>query len=230
MQVNEPFRRLQPALAQFAESGDLQLVCEFTGSAYRTVQGWVANKRPVKGEREIRLWHLLLAVGFEFPELRIDAYNHYLAELFAYSIVTMDEVQQLCEVKNPQTALQILRGQPPMHPAMSLEQLQEMYDEQLSEAKAVLSRRLEVEAAQALPALPPAVEEVQLEVPTFDQVPVLAKLLQAILPLTEQALAAWSPEQRAHLRELVGGEGMFALSNNVNALCSERTRTQQGRR
>ena len=231
MITEKPFQWLRPALVDFVSIGVLQHVSDFTGAAKKTVRRWVANSNPAKGEYEIRLWHFLLAAGYDFPELRIDEFNFYLAQLHAYSIIRIDEVMQLCGVKNSQTALQIMRGQPPMHPAMSLDEMRLKYDQQLKLAMTELRQQLGTAQSQALPDLPLASAEVEALAPTFDAlVPVLADQLKAAIPLIELVLWSCTPEQRAELRELVGANEMFVLSNNLNALCSERARSIQGRR
>lgn len=231
MQIETPFRWLQPVLEPFINASGAQPVCMFTGASLVTVQRWLANTNPAKGGNEIRLWHLMVAAGYNLPELEIPQYNYYLAQLYAYKVLTIEEVMQLCGVKNSQTALQIMRGQPPMHPVMSLEDLRELYDEQLQQALAALRQLLDVEETHVLPDLPVATAEVEALAPAFQLlVPALAHLLGAVSPLAEIALDSWTPEQRAHLRELVGDDVMFVLSNNLNALCSERARAnQQGR-
>lgn len=233
MQIEELFQQLQPALAEFAEGGDLQLVCEFTGSNDRTVHGWVTGKSPANGEREIRLWHFLLAAGYDVPGSDIDAFNFYLAELFAYSIITKEEAGEFAGVKKYQTAFRIMRGQPPAHPEMSLQEMQEMCGEQLQLAKATLQQRLRVRSAPALPPLPEASAEEMAEAPAFDVlVPVLSSMVQGLLPLARLAVESWTPEQRSRLRTLVGDD-MFELANKMheltqimNALNSERARVR----
>lgn len=230
MQIETPFRWLQPVLGSFVSTHGVQPVCAFTSAKPVTVQRWLSNANPAKGGNEIRLWHLMVAAGYEFPELEIPEYNHYLAQLYAYSIITIEEVMQSCGVRNSQTALQIMRGQPPMQPVMLLEDLRELYGSQLQQAMAALQQALAVET-HILPDLPAASAEVEALAPALQVlVPALANQLAAVLPLTKLALESWTPEQRAHLRELVGDDVMFVLSNNLNALCSERARAkQQGR-
>ncbi|MCA9309245.1 hypothetical protein KC973_02615, partial [Candidatus Saccharibacteria bacterium] len=100
------------------------------------MQRWIADDNPAQGANELRLWHFLLAAGHTFDKLRIAEFNFYLAELFAYRVLDgLDDVQQYAGVKNPQTALQIMRGQPPMSPAVTLEEMQELHDEPLQLAK-----------------------------------------------------------------------------------------------
>lgn len=230
MQIKVPFTWLQPDVRSFLETGDVQLVCEFTDSAKKTVRRWAANETPAKGGKEIRLWHFLLAAGYEFPELRIPEYNFYLAQLYAYSVVTIDEVVQLCGVKNDQTALQIMRGQPPMHP-MPLDDIKDLYDAQLQVAKNTLQQKLHGPVADILPPLPePSAAQSTDALKPDVLVSVLASLLVAIAPLTELVLDDYTPEQRSDLRKQVGDPLMFRLSNDFNALCSERARANQGRR
>lgn len=232
MQITELFTRLQPSLSEFMESGDVQLVCRFTGAKDLTVKRWVTGKNPARGENEIRLWHLLLAAGYEFSDLRIDEFNFYLSELLAYSIITMEEAMQVAGVKNSQTALQIMRGQPPMHPAVTLAELREQYNDRLQEAKCSLQQELRVFDTSVLPSLPTASAEELAEAPAFDVlVPVLAAMVEGMTPLAEQALESWTPAQRSRLRELAG-EKLFELANNMHnlsqilsALNSERART-----
>lgn len=231
MQIKEPFTRLQPVLAEFAQTNDLQSICKFTGANILTVRRWVADKNPAKGENEIRLWHFLLAAGYEFSELRVDAFNFYLSELLAYSVIDIEKVMEVCGVRNAQTALQIMRGQPPMHPAASLTELHELYDEQLQEAKRTLQAELRVFDDSHLSPLPEASAEELAEAPAFDVlVPVLAAMVRGVTPLAQQALESWTPAQRSRLRELAGDE-LFQLANDMHnlsqilgALNSERAR------
>lgn len=233
MKRQEPFTWLQPALESFLVSGDTQLVCEFTGASTTTVRRWVTNKNPAKGSNEIRLWHFLLAAGYEFPELRIDEWSFYLAQLLAYSVITAETATELCGVKNSQDTLLIMRGRLPMHPAATLAEMQEMYDEQLRVAMSRLQESLSVVGGLSLPPLPSASAEVEAHAPAFDVlVPVLAAMIKGMMPYAQLALKSWTPAQRARLRELVGDE-LFELANNTHnlaqilgALNSERSRAQ----
>ena len=53
--------------AYLGRTWDFGLVAKMTASAVPTVTGWLADQTP-PGERLIRLWHMLAAVGFESPE------------------------------------------------------------------------------------------------------------------------------------------------------------------
>jgi hypothetical protein len=53
----------------------------------------------------------------------------------------------------------------------------------------------------------------------------LAMLLSAAMPMVRVLNSdACSPEDRSYLREIMGEDGIFELSNILNALCSERAR------
>ncbi len=233
MQVHKPFRWLQPSLADFVTHHGTQPVCDFVGAARSSVERWTANSNPAQGTLEIRLWHFVLAAGYEIPELRIPQFNQYLAELYAYSVITIDEAKQLSGVKNNQDVLQILRGREPMQPAVGVEGLEEMYGESLQYAKSGLQDKLRAFSPSALPPLPEATPEVLAEAPAFDVlVPVLAAMVKGVSPLALLALESWTPAQRSRLRELAGEElfelanSLFNLSQVLNALNSERARAQ----
>ena len=233
MHIKEPYRWLQPALASYVSENGTQQVCEFVDAATKTVRRWESDENPAKGGNEIRLWHFLLAAGYGFPDLAIDAFNFYIAQLYSYSIVSLEKATELCGVRNTQTTLQIMRGQPPMHSKVSLDELKSTYEDALQDAKRDLQQKLRVFDANTLPQLPKASAEELAEAPAFDVlVPVLAAMVKGVLPLATLAVESWTPAQRSRLREQVGDE-LFDLANNVyvlsqflSALNSERARTQ----
>lgn len=233
MEVKQPFWRLQPSLVDFVATYDAQLVCDFVGAARKSVRRWVAGSHTAKGVYELRLWYFLEAAGYDVP--LVDEFNRYVAQLLAHSIITMDEARQYCGVLSDQTAFHILRGQTPMHPAVTLSELQELHDDELQASVASLAGKLQSaivaeadESVEQLTDTPPA-DAISRVARTSVLVTVLADQLKAVLPLTEIAIKDWSAEERSTLRELVGDESMFVLSNNLNALCSERARNQQRR-
>lgn len=233
MQVHKPFKWLQPHLADFVTHHGTQPVCDFVGASRSSVERWTANSNPAQGQFEIRLWHFVLAAGYQVPELRVPPFNEYLAELYAYSVITIEEAMQLSGVKNSQDVLQIMRGREPMQ-SVTVDELEEMYGQALKAKKQELQQQLLpfVQVAQPVhPQLSLASDE--FEAPTLAHdvlVPVLANMLLALAPLANLALTQWTPEQRSRLRELVGLSFVFSLSNDMNALCSERALANQGRR
>src|SRR5688572_6976116 len=88
------WQALQPRLEEyFRRTGDTQLVGVFVGASSDTVMRWVSNEQSPGGERLIKLWHYLSAVGMKSFELEdLDAFNRYVGELYAFEVLTMDEV------------------------------------------------------------------------------------------------------------------------------------------
>lgn len=210
---------------------DFGFVAKTTSSTVPTVTGWLADQTP-PGERLIRLWHMLAAVGFESPELdALPSFNRYCGELLSFGVVDMKELQEICNLANPQGVLTMLRGTPPMRPQYTAEELREINDEVLQ------SMRSEIKPIDI--AVPPKSsprsyvhtgEPVMRTSVNGDRILVFtASQLLAALPLvryldSEECTA----EDRSTLRRLVGNEEMFDLSNHLNNLCSERAR-EQGR-
>jgi len=240
LQVQNLFERVQPRLVEYHRTtNDLEFISEFVGAVPTSILDWINNKQPCKGARLIRLWHFLDAAGFETPELeKIPPFNCYLGQLFAFGVITMDEVLQYAGVRNEQTGFQIMRGQPPMHPAMSYEDIQELHDEQLEQVLTAFGQRLRksdepsavrqvAEAASQEPEVSAVHESTVPIAPTSGTVYTLATLLGAALPLARHLNSdRCKSSDRALLRELMGEDGVFELSNILSALCSERARSQ----
>lgn len=241
MEVRNLFQTLQPRLKEYVcQTSDLQDICRFVGVVPRTVADWSNNRQPAKGVRLVRVWHFLAANGYESPELLgIPAFNRYVGELFAFSVISMKELHELAGVTSESASLRIMRGQPPMHPAMSLEDIKELYDERLQQLKQELKTKPTAadEPSVAPPTLPATTSEssavfappqpsMMVGASADSKVYTLATLLGAALPLARDLSSdRCKPEDRALLRELMGEDGVFDLSNILNVLCGERART-----
>jgi hypothetical protein len=245
MEVVNLFEIVQPRLADFLlkKHGNLALITQFVDAAPRTVQDWAHARQPAKGVRLIRLWHFLAAAGYESPEINeMPEFNRYLSELFAYGVVTHEEATELCGVHKPQAALRAMRGQPPMHPAFTVEDMKGLYDQRLNEAKESFSRQLKKGSAppakRAIAAVPsaappreptpPVSSGTEGVVPLGSKNPVMtaATLLSAALPLVRYINSdRCSAADRDFLRTLMGDDGIFELSNHFNSLCGERARS-----
>jgi hypothetical protein len=215
-----------PRLRSYQESHnwDVGLVTSVTNSTVKTVTGWL-NGQPPNGERLIKLWHLLAAVGLESPELaKLPAFNRYCGELLTFGVTTMEELQEICNVGMPKSILLMLRGKPPMHPQYDLAELKELYEARLQ------ARRAELMSAP----LPEAGPE-RIEPPSGAPSPARSKgehlityaasMLKGVLPLVRQLNSEQSSAvDRSGLRDAVGNDDMFELSNILNDLCSERAR------
>lgn len=216
----------------------ISLIARMTGTAPATIGEWLTTDRPAKGERLLKLWHILAAAGLESPELQqLRPYNRYLGELFAFGVIDTDELLQILNIKNPQAAFSVLRGALPARPNLSEAELQQLYNEPLAHAKQQVPQYGHASAppvaAAQVPAEPPtapAVASVPL-VPTAQPstvVSMLAMLLGAASPLARLVVSdEYSPEARSQLRHLMGESGMFELSNTLSRLCSERARTRR---
>jgi hypothetical protein len=215
----------------YAATFDLEVVSDFCKVTTSTTMEWLADKQPPVGERLIRLVYFLRASGHEAPELdALPPFNRMVSEVFAFSVVGPDEVLDILNVKTRQTALQIMRGQPPMHPRLSLEELNELYSVKLKEAQAALDEKLPavvLEDQSASRKESPA--EVEHVVTRPDNTIVrLATILGAAKPLVRYMLSdRCTPADRQELRTLLGEESMFDLSNDFNALCGERARSRR---
>lgn len=125
-----------PRLRQYyGNTGDLETLSTFANATPLTVSGWLSGQRPT-GERLLKLWHFLRAAGVRSPEFdRLDKYNLYLGELYAFSVVSMEQLYEILNVKQTGAVYDAIRGRTPMHPTFLLEDLRPEYDDQLSTAK-----------------------------------------------------------------------------------------------
>ena len=175
------------------------------------------------------------------------AFNRYIGELFAFSLLTKQEVLDICKQNYNDGAIRTMRGVPPMHQQYDLQQLKELYDESLTAARKQFQESLpSVTTAARTTELPPPVAPVRVvpsahpkavpqhvsqpAVPLLTDNPVLtlATLLSAAVPLARHLSSdTCTSEQRSQLRDLMGERGMFDLSNEINALCSERARSMR---
>jgi hypothetical protein len=214
---------------------DLALVAEFTDSTIGTVKQWL-NGRPVKGQRQNSLWHLLAAAGLDSPELEaIPPFGRYLGTLLAYRIITIEDAQEICDVRNGNAVLDAVRGnRTPSGPKFTLSELTDMYGELLQSAEAALRARLGTAMKVTI------TEPTEVVRPDHQPEPELrgdagriqfllasARTLSEIMPLLRYLLSdECTAEERARLREFMGPEEMFAMSTLLNGLCGERARSQ----
>lgn len=241
------FKVIQLRLNDFVTRSEPHILCEFIGVVPSTVHAWAKGKHPAQGVNLIRLWHFLAAAGYDSPEMeKLHPYTKYAGELLAYSIVTIGEVGQIFGVKKVQSTHQHLRGMhQTAHPAFELDELKALYDEQLQKEKKKLREQLagaegsqEPETMARGPAhsTEPTTTAVSMgSVPPTDMlfarnkeagIMTLATLLSSALPLARNINSdSCSPADRSRLRDLLGEGGVFELSNILNALCSERART-----
>lgn len=244
------FGYVQPRLRDFVTKHDVAALCDFIGVVPGTIQTWAKGTHPAQGVNLIRLWHFMAAAEYDSPEMdTLHPYTRYVGELLAHSIITIDDAGELFGVKTIQSTHQHLRG---MHqtaqPAFQVDELKGLYDEQLQKEKQKLRDQLlgitgseETEtmvrgpSAPAVMPEPLAIASEVAPVPPNDLqfarnkeagIMTLATLLSSALPLARNINSDnCTPADRSRLRDLLGEGGVFELSNILNALCSERART-----
>lgn len=125
-----------PRLRQYyGSTGDLETLATFANATPKTVSGWLSGQRPT-GERLLKLWHFLRAAGVRSPEFdRLDKYNLYLGELYAFDVVSLEQLYEILNVKQTGAVYDAIRGRTPMHPTFLLEDLRPEYDERLAAAR-----------------------------------------------------------------------------------------------
>lgn len=215
-----------------ASDWDIETIANCTGSASDTVVGWLAGKEAI-GERLIRLWHLLAALGCDSPELdKLRQPNFLCGQLLAFGVVGMDELHDTIGVGNHQAVLRMLRGSEPMRWHLSYDELSELYGDQLRDAltrvpKLDVATRPKPVKQERVPSLSVAGRIVESASSENENLLIAAAVFNAALPLARYLDSdGCSPEQRSNLRRLIGEENMFDLSNHLNNLCSERARDQ----
>lgn len=225
--IEDLWVRVHPRLVRAYRGGlEIEDIARFCSSSSLTVNRWITKEHPSAGLRLIKLWHLLSLVE-DSPEMdRLEPLNRYVSELVGFSVIVMTEACDILGQKNPQSALYALRGQSVMHPRLTLDEVQSLYEEKLDQAKKTWSQKLvslkrqdqsyiDTELWGTISERPPAMQ--------------LATILGAALPLARHLYSdKCSPEDRSYFRTLMGYESMFELSNLLNSLCSERARSQKG--
>jgi hypothetical protein len=207
---------------------------DFCKVASSTVKDWISNSHPARGERLLRLWHLLALRGSESPELqKLPALNRYLGELLAFGLVSIEEAGEMAGVKNSQTLHKVLRGQVPVHPKTTVRQLRARYDEQLRKARAAMA---DPYPGMPISAAPPKQSELEPSPSEFTNgsnlllVSAAASFNQTLTYARYFASDTCTPEERSMLRALmdrpdaVYQESMAELARLTTSLCSERAR------
>lgn len=213
-----------------------EVVADFVDVKRATVAGWLAGDGPPNGERMNRLWYLLEAAGIPSPEMdKVPPFGQYLGRLLAYQVIDMKQARVAYkpddgEGGSPQAVLNAIRGeQNPLKPT-PVDELAELYGDQLAAKEQELQEMLAVFGAESSPLA-------GAEVPT--QAPMQATGLSkdqiyAIVRELSSGLAAVrilssedaTDEDRALVRALMGERNMFDYANLLNRLCSTRAFNQ----
>lgn len=250
MEVLNIWEAALPRLRASIEAGlPIERIAEFCKASEATVIGWAKNEHPAKGERLLRLWHLLSFVGNDSPELKaMKPLQGFVSELFAFGVI---DAVRACEIFNltpekPSYMYHILRGSEVLKPRYTYEELVTMFGEELSVHKQVFredgldERSTTLVNADVEPQQPPSTEleavqsgVIHSDAPNAvvfggDPKILLASLVSAIRPVANALLSdQFSAEDRSDFRDMVTPEVLFEVQNTLEALSSERIRNKR---
>ncbi len=250
MEVLNIWEAVLPRLRASIDSGlTIERIAEFCNASDSTVVGWAKHEHPAKGERLLRLWHLLAFVGNDSPELEaMKPLQRFISELFAFGVI---DAAQACEILNltpekPSYMYHILRGSEVLKPKHTYEELVALFGEELNVHKQVFREDGLEELVGAMvhtdaePAQPSSTEldptqsgvvhsTASADV-TFGGDPkiLLASLVSAIRPVAKALLSnQFTPEDRSDFRDMVTPDVLFEVQNTLEALSSERIRNKR---
>lgn len=255
MEVQGLWEAVQPRLhASIRDGLSVGFIADFCRATNDTVIGWDRGDHPAKGEKLIRLWHLMAFVGHDSPELEtLQQLQRFVSELFAFDVIGTEKACEIFNLKSdrPSHMYHVLRGQDVLRPNYTYDTAVSMFWEELSEMKKIV--RDEISEAPGLAFLRKIhlEQEVQQSEHTPGQTDVeltdfavltaspdvkasrdtrvlLASLVSAIQPVAKAVLSDdFSPEERSEFREMVSNETLFEVTNALNALSSERARNNR---
>ena len=240
MDYQDLWPMLQRGLARQLSNGlSHASVAEVCQADVVTVMRWGNKGMKARGQYFNALWHVLDMLDEQVKQETIKIvppYQWVVGDLYAFGIIDLQTACELFGVKNPQAAFRCLRGQEPMHPAFTIEELLEAYGEQRNARREEIRSELkpqspvpEVPVTKDVPAAKSTSEPTRATI-ALSPPQTLASLLGAALPLARYLESdECTPEVRSKFRSLLGAENLFDLSNLLNALCSERSR-KEGRR
>lgn len=254
MEVQGLWEIVLPRLRDQVERGTVEVeqLAVFCKAAPVTIRSWLKGDHPAKGEKLLRLWHIL-SLGGDAPEIdSLPEVNKFLSRLYAFGILDIQEVQLYAGMDSAHVGnvYKALRGQPLMRRPIEAAELYAMYEEQLLSAIAAIrptapaaqntTDDIPETAATPTRAVQQPPREIPEEIPETETTAIiasatsllstdpkllLASLLGASAPIAKVLLSnATTAEERSNFREIIGTEVLFELSNTLNALCSERAR------
>lgn len=216
---------------------------DFTKVGERTVERWVLGPQVAKGVELLRIRFFLEANGYRVSELdelkSRQPLVYKLAEMIAYDVFSVEKAQADLGFKYPQELYRLsLRGGSTTHAREDM--IAALYDknrDQLIAEREKWQARLKKECPsreakkyvsdRLVPALPEYATTSRDNGKTGGRAEIgsLARLIASALPLAEYlASGECTQEDRIELRRLVGGDGVFRLSNALNKLCGEKAR------
>jgi hypothetical protein len=223
-----------------------ELMAQFTGATYKTVLRWVAGENSPEGLFYIKAMFFLELLGCKIAELqymkKVGSYD--TAKALAYNLINLQEIAEGTGYPE-HSAMRAMGGRAGISDEKKekLAKLAASRAELLSTAVTLWKQRTVLkQCATVTPEFEPQGDEpkkkkekkaslgqeLQPEIIDTSKAKViatLAALIKAALPLAELVLSdSFSSEDRAFLRRLCGGDGVFRLSNQLNRLCGETAR------
>jgi len=229
-----------------ATKGDLEkrkTIVSFVGVTDSTVRRWFRGEMIPVGEPLLRLRFYMEFLGYNVAELQsLNPPVRDAARLFAFRIATLREIAQLVGYSEGRggtdTLLAVFRGTQ----GVSKQRLDEftsfveVYGDQLLEKKRSTKKiqlndgtsRTSAEDDLGAAKQPRVVHPLRPVVQPRDRDVIIESLgasVKALIPLARAASSdGFTAEERARVRELAGGDGVFRLANLLFRLCGERAR------
>lgn len=220
-------------------------IAAFAGVNEPSVRRWFAELNsclPV-GEPLVKIRFYLEFLGYEVEELQsLHPIIRDAARIVAFGAASIEEAVAAVgytEGRNgTDNILRIFRG---AH-GVSKERLDhlssfvDLYSDQLAEQKKMTQRvdlgdvgsLDEVQVEQKATPLPVRLAPQQSSGTRETLIEALAALVKATIPLAREISSdRFTPEERAKVRELTGGDGVFILANELYRLCGERSRSMR---
>jgi hypothetical protein len=218
--------------------GRRKSIASFVGVSDQTVRRWLNETIHPVGEPLIRFRFCLELMGYEVVELQsLNPSVRTVAAMCAFRVTSLRDIADFVGYKGERGGsvtdqlLAVLRGSG----GVSKEKL-ERFTHLVTLHEAALKEKVASAPRFSLPTKPRAkgaVTNLQIaDVPHTKQsrdreaiVESLAGSVQALIPLVRLVSSdGFTAKERARVRELSGGDGVFTLANLLYRLCGERAR------
>lgn len=213
-----------------------EATAEFFGVNASSVQRWLATGKLPEGLPLIRLWLFLEAAGYRIElleKLKKSALYH-LAEIVAFGIKLVSEMTEELGFTQEQSVLRLAHGGSATTLAREviIDKCYQTHESRIQEERVKLLKLVgkKEDTSKVQPPVPTVRLQPEQKVSVSEHANMLQTLAYLILAArsiaTRVASSEFSAEERRRLRELVGMNGVFDLSNALNKLCGETARSQ----
>lgn len=225
---------------------EIQLLSDFTKCEVPgTIRRWLLNERSPVGEnkfRSIAFFHLIGYKVSEFENAR-PLYQKAILLFALDAVAPIDLATKGFQITGQSVTDKLYRSLSenndilPKKVPFLIEYVEsysadhdaamELFSEKYGVLKQVPTPQVIAVPVQAKVAAPTAKTSATPTVTNKIVIETIAHMLHGLLPLaTIAASDGFSPEERAQLREMMGLDGIFRLSNIFEKLCGERARTE----